>query len=102
MRESGDIEDTAPIKIVGPFGAVDIPKGVIAAKRHIHITPEDADKFGVENHQVVKVKVGGERALILDEVVVRVSDKFRTFMHIDTDEANCAAIKGNVEGEIIF
>ena len=102
VRESGDIEGSAPMKIVGPCGAIDIPKGVIAAKRHIHVTPEDAEKLGVKNHQIVKVKVGGERGLIMDEVVVRVSDKFRTFMHIDTDEANAAAIKGSVEGEIIL
>jgi putative phosphotransacetylase len=102
VRESGDVKCSAPIRIVGPKGHVDITEGVIAAKRHIHITPEDAENLGVTNHQIVKVKVNGPRALIMDEVVMRVSDKFRTFMHIDTDEANAAGIKGNVEGEIII
>lgn len=102
VRESGDIDGSAPMKIVGPKGQIDIAQGVIAAKRHIHITPEDAEKYGVKNHQIVKVKVSGPRALTFDEVVVRVSENFRTFMHIDTDESNAAAIKGNVEGEIIL
>jgi putative phosphotransacetylase len=102
VRESGDIAGSAPIKIVGPKGEIDIAEGVIVAKRHIHVTPEDAKAFGVSNHQIVKVKVNGPRALIFDEVVVRVSEKFRTFMHIDTDESNAAGISGNVEGEIIL
>jgi putative phosphotransacetylase len=102
VRESGDVQGSAPIRIVGPKGHMDITEGVIAAKRHIHVTPEDAEKLDVTNHQIVRVKVNGARALILDEVVVRVSDKFRTFMHIDTDEANAAGIKGNTEGEIII
>lgn len=101
VRESGDIEGSAPIRIVGPKGAIDIAQGVIVAKRHIHFTPEDAEKYGVKNHQIVSVKVSGPRALVFGEVVVRVSDNFRTFMHIDTDEANAAGISGNVEGEII-
>lgn len=102
VRESGDVKGSAGIKIVGPKGTIDITEGVIVAKRHIHVTPEDAEKFGVKNKQIVKVKVGGDRGLIFDEVVVRVSPNFRTFMHIDFDEANAAGICGNVEGEIIL
>jgi putative phosphotransacetylase len=101
VRESGDIKGSAPVRIVGPKGYIDITEGVIIAKRHIHITPEDAQKYGVANKQIVCVKVGGERALSFDEVVVRVSPNFRTFMHIDFDEANGAGIKGCVDGEII-
>jgi putative phosphotransacetylase len=101
VRESGDIDGSAPIRIVGPKGQIEISQGVIAAKRHIHFTPEDAEKYGVKNHQIVKVKVTGPRSLIFDEVVIRVSKSFRTFMHIDTDESNAAGIKGSIEGEII-
>lgn len=99
VRESGDIKGSAPIHIVGPKGEIDISEGVIVAKRHIHFTPEDAEKMGIKDKQIVKVKVGGERALIFDEVVARVSPKYATFMHIDFDEVN--AISGVTEGEII-
>lgn len=102
VRESGDVKDSGVVKIVGPCGEVEIPCGVIAAKRHIHITPEDAAVMGVTDKQIVKVKVYGERAMTFDEVVVRVSEKFRTRMHIDTDEANAAGIAGEVEGDVIL
>lgn len=101
IRESGNVKGSAPCRIVGPNGAVDIPEGVIIAQRHIHITPEDAEKYGLKNHQIVKVKAGDERALIFDEVVVRVSASYATYMHIDTDEANAAGLKGNTPGEIL-
>jgi putative phosphotransacetylase len=81
---------------------VELVDGVIAAKRHIHLVPETAAQWGLENGQNVCVKVEGERSLIFDEVVVRISDKFADAMHIDTDEANAAAMKGVVEGEIIL
>lgn len=99
VRESGDLKDSAPIKITGPKGEIEISEGVIVAKRHIHFTPEDAEKFGVKNGQIVKVKVGGDRALIFDATVVRVSPSYATAMHIDFDEAN--AICGVKEGEVI-
>lgn len=99
VRESGDVKGSAPMRITGPKGQIDISEGVIIAKRHIHFTPEDAQKYGVKDKQIVKVKVGGERALIFDEVVVRVSPKYATFMHIDFDEMN--AIAGAKEGEVI-
>lgn len=101
VRESGDIAGSAGMKIVGPKGEIDIKEGVIIAKRHIHFTPEDAEAFGLKDKQIVKVKVAGQRALVFDEVVVRVSPKFQTFMHIDFDEANAAAISGLTDGEII-
>ena len=71
------------------------------AKRHIHITPQDAEKYGLEDREVVQVRVEGERALTFDEVVVRVSDKFQTRMHIDFDEMNAAQICPNQEGTVI-
>lgn len=101
IRESGDIEGTEGCKIVGPCGEVVLDKGVIAAKRHLHLTPADAEEIGVANKQIVKVKIDGARPLIFDDVVVRVSDKFARFMHIDTDEANAAGAKPNIVGEVI-
>ena len=101
IRESGDVAGSAPCKIVGPAGEVEISEGVIVAKRHIHLTPADAEKFNVADKEIVQVKVEGERALIFDEVVCRVSDKFAPAMHVDTDESNAAALSGVVYGEII-
>lgn len=102
VRESGDIAGTPGCKLVGPQGEIEIAEGVIAAKRHIHLDPETAEKFGVKEKQIVKVAVGGEgRKLIFDDVVIRVSPKFAPAMHIDTDEANAASIAGAVEGEVI-
>ena len=101
IRESGDIEGTAGCKLVGPAGEVEIPCGVIAAKRHIHLTPEDAEKLGVKNHDIVKVKVEGARPLVFDDVVIRVSPKFATYMHIDYDEANACGFSKGIRGRII-
>lgn len=102
IRESGDLKGSAPCKLIGPEGEVDIAEGVIIAKRHIHLTPEDAEKFGLKDKQIVKLKVGGERALIFDEVVARVSKDYATFAHIDYDEVNAAALFGkDPMGEII-
>ena len=102
VKESGDIAGTPGCKLVGPEGEIEIDCGVIAAKRHIHLDPETAEKFGVKDKQIVSVSTGGEgRKLVFGDVVIRVSPKFAPAMHIDTDEANDAAIAGNVEGEII-
>jgi len=101
VRESGNIKGSAPCTLVGPAGSVELAEGAIIAKRHIHFTPEDAAAFGVEDQQILKVRVGGERGLIFDEVVARVSPKYATFMHIDFDEVNAAALFGDMTGEII-
>ena len=103
VRESGDIAGSAGCTLVGPCGEVELTEGVIAAKRHIHLTPADAKAIGVEDKQVVSVKVDSEgRSLIFGDVVVRVSPKYAAAMHIDTDESNAAGLKGTVEGEIIL
>ena len=102
IRESGDIEGTQGVTINGPAGSIEITKGVIAAKRHVHMTPADAEKFGVTNGQIVSVKIDTEgRSLTFGDTVVRVSEKYALAMHIDTDEANAAAISGSAMGEII-
>ncbi len=100
VRESGDIAGSGACKLVGPCGEVELKEGVIIAKRHIHVTPEDAEKLGVKEKEIVKVACGNEgRKLIFDDVVIRVSEKFATAMHIDTDESN--ACLGASEGEIV-
>ena len=102
IRESGDIECTAGIKLVGPCGEIELEKGVIAAKRHVHMTPADAEKYGVSNGEIVNVKVETEgRSLVFGDTVVRVRDDFALAMHIDTDEGNAAGIKGSAMGEIV-
>jgi len=102
VRESGDIAGSAGCKLIGPKGEVEIKEGVIIAKRHIHMTPKDAEEFGLKDKDVVSVKVDtDERSLIFGDVVVRVSDKFSLAMHIDTDEANAAGIACEVMGTVI-
>ena len=103
VRESGDIAGTPGCKLIGPAGEVELDCGVIAAKRHIHLTPEAAAEFGVQDKQIVSVKIDTDgRSLIFGDVVIRVSASYAPAMHIDTDECNAAGIAGNVEGEIIL
>ncbi len=103
VRESGDIKDSGKCTLKGPAGEVDIEEGVITAKRHIHMTPEDAERFGVKNGEIVSVKVdtGKGRATIFGDTVVRVSSKYALAMHIDTDESNACCGSGLVYGEIV-
>ena len=102
VRESGDIEGTSGCKLVGPKGEVEISCGVIAAKRHIHMTEADAKEFGVQDKDVVSVKITTEdRSLTFGDVVCRVSDSYALAMHIDTDESNAAGITGPCQGELI-
>ncbi len=102
VRESGDLSGTPGCKLVGPCGEVDLESGVIIAKRHIHITPEDAEAAGVADKEIVSVKIdSNDRSTIFGDVVIRVSTKFATAMHIDTDEANAACAFGECYGEIV-
>lgn len=104
VRESGDVAGSGACKLVGPCGEVELTQGVIAAKRHIHMTPADAEQFGVKDKDVVCVKVIPPvkgRELIFGDVVVRVSPKFSLAMHIDTDESNAACAVNGTMGEII-
>lgn len=97
VRESGHIENTPGLTISTERGSITLNKGLIVAKRHIHITPEDAEKFGVKDKENVKVEVLGERPLIFEDTVIRVNPNFRTYMHIDYDEANaCGFAKGTM------
>ncbi len=102
IRESGDVKDSAPCKVIGPAGEVELAEGVIVAKRHIHMTTADAKKYGITDSQVVSVKIPtADRSLIFGDVVARVSDSYALAMHLDTDEANAAQIPGSCIGEIL-
>ncbi len=102
IKESGDIAGTPGCKIVGPCGEIEIKEGVIVAKRHIHLTPEDAVELNVKDKEIVWVKVETpDRTAILGDVVCRVSPKFARAMHIDTDEANAIASGRDQMGEIV-
>ena len=102
VRESGDIAGSGSCKLVGPCGEVELTEGVIAAKRHIHMTTADAAAMGLTDKQIVSVKIpSAGRALVFGDVVVRVSDKYALAMHIDTDESNAAGVAPGTMGEII-
>ena len=102
IRESGDIAGSGACKIIGPKGENEISEGVIVAKRHIHLTPADAEELGVKDKEIVWVKLDTDgRKAIFGDVVVRVSEKFARAMHIDTDESNAVSAPRSLEGEIV-
>lgn len=103
IRESGDVAGSGACKIVGPCGEVEISAGVIVAKRHIHLTPADAEELAVKDKDIVWVKINTEgRKAILGDVIVRVSPSYARAMHIDTDESNALAAPFSIEGEIVI
>ncbi len=103
VRESGDIANSGKCTLKGPAGEVDLQEGVIIAKRHIHMTPKDAEHFGVKNGELVSVLVdtGKGRKTIFADTVIRVSEKYALAMHIDTDECNASCASGVVYGTIV-
>ncbi len=102
IRESGDLVESAGCTLIGPAGEYKINEGLIISKRHIHITPEDANKLSVKDGQIAKVKIISHgRSLTYDDVVIRVSENFSLAMHIDTDEANALNYQQGLIGEII-
>lgn len=102
IRESGDVAGSGACKLVGPCGEVELKEGVIVAKRHIHMTPADAENFGVKNGEIVAVKIeSADRTTIYADTVIRVSDSYALAMHIDTDESNAASCGREQEGEIV-
>ncbi len=102
VRESGDVAGSGACKLVGPCGEVELKEGVIAAKRHIHLTPAEAEKFNVSDKEIVSVKINSDgRSLVFGDVIVRVNATYAAAMHIDTDESNAAGLSGEVYGEII-
>ncbi len=102
IRESGDVEGAGACKLVGPAGEVELAEGVIAAKRHIHMTVADGEKYGITDKQIVSVKIDTNgRSLVFGDVVARVCDSYALAMHIDTDEANAACVAGSCTGIIL-
>jgi len=103
IRESGFLKNTHGCKLVGPVGCIEIPRGLIVAKRHVHLTPEISEKNNLKNSQIVSVKIfSQERSLIFDDVIIRVDKNYFPAMHIDTDEANAAGIQNFSHGKILL
>jgi acetate kinase len=100
IRESGDIADTPGCTLESPTGSVKIDRGVICALRHVHMSPEDALRYGVRDKSFVRVRIEGDRELIFGDVLVRVDSSFKLAMHIDTDEGNAANVKTGAKGYI--
>lgn len=103
IRESGNLSGSAACKLIGPMGEIELKEGVIAAARHIHLSPEDAEKFGIISGQNVSICIKDtDRPTCFRNVVARVSDKFNTAVHLDTDEANAAALTSAIEAELLI
>ncbi len=101
VRLSGDVKNSPGILLRGDKGCVPLEEGVIAAKRHIHLTPEDAKKFGVQDKQIVKLQTYTARPVIFEDVAVRVSPQFASYVHLDYDEANACGFRKGDLGRIL-
>lgn len=101
VRLSGDTSNTQPIKLTGPKGSIELKEGCIVAKRHIHFSPKDAENYGIKDKEILSIKLGGDRGLIFNNVVARVSEKMVLECHIDADEANAAGIKSGATAVIL-
>ena len=101
IRPSGSVEGSPGVLLKGPMGEVRLQQGVIAAQRHIHITPEDAERMGVRDKQVVRLQAYTDRPLVFDDVLVRVSREFATRVHLDYDEANACGYQTGDLGRIL-
>ena len=103
VRESGDVAGTPGCKLVGPCGEIELSEGVIIAKRHVHLDPATAEKFGLSDKQIVSLKIdnGLGRSTVYGDLVVRVNENFAPALHLDTDESNAACAFGKCYGELI-
>jgi putative phosphotransacetylase len=101
IRRSGRLSGTPGVTLVGPRGTVNLAEGAVSATRHIHMTPSDAERFGLCDGQIVRARVLGERGLVFDNVLIRVSDSFALDFHLDTDDANAAGLENGSLVEII-
>lgn len=101
VRLSGHVKGTPGVKLIGPCGSVDLPEGVIAAQRHIHMSPADAARMGVEDKQVVRLQTFTSRPVIFDQLVVRVHPIFQTRVHLDYDEANACGFRNGDLGRLL-
>lgn len=101
IRESGALDATDGCTLTGPAGSVTLQRGVIVAKRHIHLTPRTAEQHGIADREILQVRVEGDRAMVMDQVVARVDPTYADAMHIDYDEANAAGISGTTYGVVL-
>jgi putative phosphotransacetylase len=101
IRDSGNVAGSPGVVLVGPNGTITLEQGAIVALRHIHMTPADAEHFGVKDKDMVQVECLGERAMTMGQVLVRVSDQYALEMHVDTDEGNAACLKTGQKVRII-
>jgi propanediol utilization protein len=101
VRLSGDVKSSPGILLRGENGCVTLSEGVIAAQRHIHLTPEDAKKFGVQDQQIVKLRTYTARPVVFEDVAVRVSPDFASYVHLDYDEANACGFRKGDLGRIL-
>jgi len=101
IRESGELEETPGLTLVGSVGKIEMERGVIIAARHIHMDPKTAEEYGVKDKDLVTVRVCGQRGLLFEEVLVRVREDFAPEMHVDTDEGNAAMLSNSQEVEIV-
>lgn len=101
VKESGKLDNTPGLKLVGPAGEAEIDAGAIAALRHVHLSLKQAEEAGVKDKQLVRMRVPGERGLIFENVLVRAGEGHEKEVHLDTDEANAAGLSNGMEVEIL-
>ncbi|MEG0292238.1 MAG: phosphate propanoyltransferase [Anaerovoracaceae bacterium] len=101
VRESGKLDGTPGCKLVGPCGEVELEKGVIAALRHVHLSPSQAEEAGVKDKDIVSIKLGGERGVVYNNVLIRAGEAHEAEVHLDTDEGNAAGCGMDAVAEII-
>lgn len=102
LRLSGDLENSQGCTVIGPKGVLNLKEGLIIAKRHVHLSPQEAEKLNLKQGQGISVKIKGERGLVFNNLIVRIEPNYQTAMHLDTDEGNAAGTEGKGEGEIII
>ncbi|MDF2677151.1 MAG: phosphate propanoyltransferase [Bacillota bacterium] len=101
IRDSGKLDGTPGVKLVGPKGEVELSKGTIIAARHIHMHTTDAEKYNLKDKDIVKVRVDGERALVFENVLIRVNETYALDMHVDVEEGNAAMLQNGQLVEVI-
>jgi putative phosphotransacetylase len=101
VRESGKLEGTPGCKLTGPAGSVELDHGVMVALRHVHLSPSEAAEAGVKDKDVIRIRIGGERAVVFEEVLVRSGEAHLSEFHLDTDEGNAAGIDSGLEVELL-
>jgi putative phosphotransacetylase len=101
VRESGKLEGSTGVKLIGPAGEIDLEEGVIVALRHIHLSPAEAQEAGLKDQDLVDVQTFGTRPLIFQDVVIRSGEAHKREFHVDTDEANAAGLANGQDVEVI-